>query len=219
MNIPDLASEKTDTASKILLTAEKLFAKKGFECVSVRELANECGVNVSLISYHFGGKQQLLEKIIESRTSMILQGIKQCQTSDYQDLPGLLKTTIMQTLNMLSGAECFMQVLINELSGDSRHGLKLKVTDIILEARKMMVSIIKDGQSQGIFRKEVDAEVMIMIIDNGLFKFQQSPEISIRSMGGDPNCTHLWADCNKNRIQNFVIDIVDNYLTEPMYLK
>ena len=42
------------TDKKILYSAEKLFADKGFAATSTRDIAKSAGVNVSMISYYFG---------------------------------------------------------------------------------------------------------------------------------------------------------------------
>ena len=64
--------ESESTKSKILETAVKLFAHKGFDAVSVREICKQAGVNLCLISYYFGGKQELynaiLNDLIEKQT-------------------------------------------------------------------------------------------------------------------------------------------------------
>jgi AcrR family transcriptional regulator len=212
MTVTEAPLEKTDTAARIMQTAEKLFAKKGFECVSIRELAAECGVNISLISYHFGGKEQLLERIIETRVNSLLVGMRSLLEQETKCQATLLKKVFKQNIQLLSGAGCFMQIMVNELSGDARLALKEKIINIMMQGRKAMASIIEAGKATGQFRKDIDSEVTVMILDNGLMKYQQSADISIRSMGGDPSCTCLWSDENTQRIENFITDFVDNFL-------
>lgn len=53
----------------ILFAAEKLFAEKGFEGTSTREIAKSANVNISMISYYFGSKEKLYEKLVEYRMS------------------------------------------------------------------------------------------------------------------------------------------------------
>ena len=48
-----------NTKQKILLISHKLFAEKGFNGVSVREIAKECDVNISAVNYHFTNKESL----------------------------------------------------------------------------------------------------------------------------------------------------------------
>jgi AcrR family transcriptional regulator len=45
----------------------KLFAEKGFDATSTRDIAKSAGVNVSMISYYFGSKEKLFEEIFKVR--------------------------------------------------------------------------------------------------------------------------------------------------------
>ncbi len=58
-------SDKISSRDRIFNAAISLFAQKGYSAVGVRELATEAGVNISMISYYFGGKIGLLKDIIE----------------------------------------------------------------------------------------------------------------------------------------------------------
>ena len=55
----------------IMESAEKLFAEKGFAGTSVRDIADEAGVNLAMISYYFGSKEKLLEAIFRYRGEYI----------------------------------------------------------------------------------------------------------------------------------------------------
>ena len=55
-----------DSKSRILEAATTLFAQKGFEGTSVREICKKAGVNLCMISYYWGGKQELYRGIIEN---------------------------------------------------------------------------------------------------------------------------------------------------------
>lgn len=55
------------TREKLLDAAEKLFAEKGFDAVSVREITKAAGVNLGAINYHFGGKKDLYLSVFRQR--------------------------------------------------------------------------------------------------------------------------------------------------------
>ncbi|MGD0564097.1 MAG: TetR family transcriptional regulator [Roseiarcus sp.] len=57
-----------DTEERIFLAAERLFADRGFDGVSVRDIVHEAGVNLAAVSYHFGSKSSLLLAIFRKRT-------------------------------------------------------------------------------------------------------------------------------------------------------
>src|SRR5580704_294162 len=48
---------------KLIQSAERLFAARGFDGVSVRDIANDAKVNSALIGYYFRGKEGLLAEV------------------------------------------------------------------------------------------------------------------------------------------------------------
>ncbi len=55
---------------QIALTAASLFAKRGFNGVTTREIANACNVNEALIFRHFPHKEDLYTEIINQKISI-----------------------------------------------------------------------------------------------------------------------------------------------------
>ena len=53
------------TKDKLLLHARRLFWANGYSNVSLRQITSEAGVDVALISRHFGGKLGLFEATLE----------------------------------------------------------------------------------------------------------------------------------------------------------
>lgn len=54
-----MSASEQDMKMKILLAARRLFARQGFDGTSVRQICEEAGANVALVSYHFGGKDNM----------------------------------------------------------------------------------------------------------------------------------------------------------------
>ena len=64
---PAKNNQNDATRERLLDTAEKLFARKGFEAVSVREITSAAGCNLAAVNYHFGGKEKLYEAVLSER--------------------------------------------------------------------------------------------------------------------------------------------------------
>lgn len=64
-------SKEKRTADKIVAAATELFARRGFTAVSVKELADAAGVNIALISYYFGGKENLYTVVLERQFAVV----------------------------------------------------------------------------------------------------------------------------------------------------
>ena len=54
-----------DTKEQILLTALELFSRKGFDAVSVSDIAEKLGITKGALYRHYASKQDIFEKILE----------------------------------------------------------------------------------------------------------------------------------------------------------
>ena len=59
---PTKNREKTE--NKLLAAAAEVFSTRGYDGCNVRQIAEDAGVNVSLINRYFGGKEGLFEAVI-----------------------------------------------------------------------------------------------------------------------------------------------------------
>jgi AcrR family transcriptional regulator len=60
--------EKNDiTKERLLNEAEALFAQKGFDAVSIREITTVAHCNLAAVNYHFSSKQNLYLEVFRSR--------------------------------------------------------------------------------------------------------------------------------------------------------
>ena len=55
-----------NSKTRILEAATALFAQKGFDGTSIREICKAAEVNICMISYYWGGKQELYQGIIDN---------------------------------------------------------------------------------------------------------------------------------------------------------
>ena len=67
--------DKLDTKSRILDVANELFATRGFDGTSVRDIANEADVNLAAINYHFKNKENLYHKVFDHNYKKMEEGI------------------------------------------------------------------------------------------------------------------------------------------------
>jgi len=61
----DGEAERPDGRQRLILSSLQLFADKGFDGVSVREIAKAADVSIGLISHHFGSKEGLRAAVDE----------------------------------------------------------------------------------------------------------------------------------------------------------
>ena len=70
---------RPDRQLAILLAAEKLFAQRGYHGVTIRQIAEEAGVPLALVSYYHGAKHELFHAIFVHWHGTIEQRLSQLQ--------------------------------------------------------------------------------------------------------------------------------------------
>ncbi len=60
-----------DTKTTILDAAETLFADRGYDATSLRDLTQAAAVNLAAVNYHFGGKERLAMAVLARRIGPI----------------------------------------------------------------------------------------------------------------------------------------------------
>ncbi len=59
------------TRLSILEAAERCFAESGFDGVSLRTITEVAGVDLALVNYHFGNKENLLREVVGRRAKIV----------------------------------------------------------------------------------------------------------------------------------------------------
>lgn len=111
----EFPSAPVETRERLLDAAEELFAMKGFEAVSLRELTSAAKANLAAVNYHFGGKEGLIDAVLEGHMTPINQ--ERIRRLD-QILGRKKKPTVREVL------EAFLEPLVERISArDSRQRL------------------------------------------------------------------------------------------------
>ncbi|HXB60472.1 MAG TPA: TetR/AcrR family transcriptional regulator [Candidatus Acidoferrales bacterium] len=84
---------RAKTRKRVIEAAEKLFARRGIEAVSVRDITQAAGVNLAAINYHFGTKNALaaevFKQMIDPLNAQRLQLLDNVETKAGRKAPGL----------------------------------------------------------------------------------------------------------------------------------
>jgi AcrR family transcriptional regulator len=101
-----------DTRDRILLASQKLFAEKGFDATSVRDITTEANCNVASVNYHFGGKDNLYLETFRSMVDLL----RDQRLSVLDELMGRTPPPTLEEF-LKSFAEGFINPLVDEMRG------------------------------------------------------------------------------------------------------
>jgi AcrR family transcriptional regulator len=99
---PTRRTEDTPTREKILAAAIDLFAERGYEGTSMRDIANLVGIRESAIYRHYAGKDAILQAIFAYAETRIYEPLPPAEPISQQDERSIFR-------DMLEGLPTFIQ--------------------------------------------------------------------------------------------------------------
>ena len=149
-----------DRRRQILDAAIRVFARQGFHSCRVSDIADEADVAYGLVYHYFRSKEEVLNELFVERWSLLLAAIEEVDRGtepprkkldavagfiidSYRHDPELMKVIIVEVTR---AANSFGQTHLPE----------------IRRAYQGIEKIVADGQAQGVFRDDVDAQIAAM---------------------------------------------------------
>lgn len=89
-----------DTKERILITALQLFARDGYEAVSVRTIAEELGITKGALYRHYRNKRDIFDSIVERMIQIDAERAREYQMPDekYDVAPDAYKNATVQSI-------------------------------------------------------------------------------------------------------------------------
>lgn len=202
-------SDKADKRQVLVETAERLFAERGFEAVSVRELAAEAGVNVAMVSYYFGSKEGLFEAVIENKIPRTRTRLEHLVQSDLTPWEKLSQTIDIYVDAMLS-THAFSRVIMREMSLQQRPEFVRMITDQIRRNMEIIRGFIHEGTEKGHFRY-VDEELTLATIFGTISTMVHStPLVCAMIQGADEGL--IFSEPHKSRLKTHLKAVLQAHL-------
>ncbi len=115
---------RNNIEARLLDAAERLFAQKGFDATSVRDITNHAGCNVAAVNYHFHSKQNLYNEVFLRRiTAMRAVRLAAIENVMSQTTPSPTLTDLIRSFS-----NAFLEPLLDKTTGQTF--LKLVVREM-----------------------------------------------------------------------------------------
>lgn len=172
-NLKTMENDLNNKQLQILQVAETLFAEKGFEGTSIRDISKEANINVAMVSYYFGTKEKLLEALILLKTSGLKEQLIHLIDENLEPMEKINKLIALY-INRINCNRGIYRVLHFELASQKK-ALEIQSFSEIKKANlKSMELIIQEGQAKGVFRKDIIIPLLTPTILGTYFHFQMN---------------------------------------------
>ena len=154
------ASERRDHLVKL---AAELFARKGFQATTVREIAEEAGILSGSLYHHFDSKETIVDEVLSTFLDDLVARYRTAiaSGSDPRTILSEMVRIGFGTLEPHRAAITVMQNDWNYLRQFERFNYLVKAED---EVEQIWVAQIKAGQAAGQFRADVDPKLTYRMI-------------------------------------------------------
>lgn len=188
----------------ILLHAEKLFAEKGFEGSSTREISKKAKVNVSMISYYFGSKEKLFVKIFEVRMNESLAFSKDVLANENLDEWEKLISVVNRYADRVKNLKTFYRILQREqLNNKNPH-----IAEFLKNSKKGFLAIYTElfdkGFDKKIFTKKPRIEFIHSTISGTIFTALNTLPVYKDFFNGDETYEDQYFEELKLHIKNIL---------------
>ena len=169
----------------ILQKAFEAFARHGYEGVSLRQLAKECGVSDSLLTHHFGSKQQLwLEAADSVFQPLYLRLINTLEGMEAENVAWKLRGNLKASLSMMAAEAETIAFMFREGEGDDERADHLRAHYLVPYTQRIH-ALVDEATAQGLMRKlsheactGMVLGIMRMLVVPGLYKPALAPRLA-----------------------------------------
>ena len=171
----------TDTRARILAVARELFARRGVQQTSLRDIAEQLGITKPALYYHFDSREALLASIVEPLLADMDAFIGARESAGPPDLRALLS----DYFDLLHRNRELIQMLVRDLA---TLGL-LDLTTRMLDWRHRLITLLL-GPNPAL-AAQVRAVVAIGGMSDCTIEFADVPMEKIKTIAVDAACAAL----------------------------
>ncbi|CAH1210958.1 hypothetical protein PAECIP111891_03643 [Paenibacillus allorhizoplanae] len=161
-----MVHQESDMKMKILLAAKKLFAQHGYDATSVRQICEEAGANVALVSYYFGGKESVFHEIFKQ----FFPAIKLTEFYEVEDPLAGIQQVIREVVKIRNEDPQLISLIQMEIITITPRVDKMR--ELVFPLWKKVRDLLDKGRQEGLYEFEgLDSTLMFVL--GAMFFYKQ----------------------------------------------
>ncbi len=201
----------TNKKEHIIDTAIELFAEKGFEGSSIRDLAKRAGVNVAMVNYYFGSKENLFQSMVEFKAGFMRGKLDEIATDTTLAEIDKIDRIIESYVSRLLSQPYFHRVIHQQLLMTDKEALHKNIIKIFVKNTNTIKSIIEKGIRKKVFKK-VDPELTIATLIGTINQVMLSKAMCLMLIKKGDDFDPYTDTAFKNRLIKHLKQIMHDYL-------
>jgi TetR/AcrR family transcriptional regulator len=192
------AADGADLRERLLNATVGCFARHGIAGSSLRQIATEAGVTPALLHYYFGGKEALLEAVIEERLMPVMQGLRGPLLQAGDDPRALIHGFVRAVLATALAYPWLPQLWVREVlheGGGLRQLMQQRIGPMLPQALAARFAAM---QAQGRLNPRLDPRLLVVsLVGQTMFMAASAPiwrgVFDAGDVDADALCNHVLA--------------------------
>lgn len=192
---------------QIIKAATEVFLEKGYQGASIRHIAAQAGVNVSMINYYFRSKEKLFDMVFDQIFGIMFVELGEILESEMPFFDKI-RNVVGQYIDTLKQSPTIPTFVFGELARNPQTILeRIKKNYGLIGALACVDRVTNAEIERGTIRKVEPIELWINVISLTVFPFVARPMIT--SVGAvDDRVFDLWVESRKKSVTQFIIDSI-----------
>jgi len=203
----DRTRQGADKRQRILDSAIKVFADKGYHGTRISDIAREAEIAYGLVYHYFKNKEDILDAIFVERWSGFIEAVEAIAT-DGRPLEVQLLSIAEIILSSYRERSEWVKVLVFEIQRSQRFADPVRVK-IVGQLFTVIAGMLRDGQARGELRAELDADLACYIFIGGLDIVVTSRVLELIVVKGEEGAYF-------GQIAKTVVDLFLNGMHQPL---
>jgi AcrR family transcriptional regulator len=203
----------SDKKEHIINTAIELFATKGFEGTSIRDIAAAADVNLAMINYYFGSKEKLFEELVQRKASATRGFLNEIAKDNALSSIEKMDRIVDSYVERIFTTRKFHRIIYQELITSQRETLTQIITDNLLPNALTIKSILDEGIRKNEFKK-VDVQMTIASLMGTINQLSLSKRFCLKLMDKDVDYVPYEDPQFKKRLADHIKQMLHAHLSK-----
>lgn len=201
----------TDKRDNIIDNAMELFAQKGFEGTSIRDIADKASVNIAMVNYYFGSKEKLFEAIVEKKSKLSRDFIAEIAGNKTMSDIEKIDFVVDSYVERLFTHRAFHRLIHQELTLSQRDSLQQIIVEKLLPNSLNIRIIIESGIKKNVFKK-VDIPLTIASLTGTINQVLLSRKFCNKMIDKDPDYMPYDDETFRARVKKHIKQLMHSHL-------
>ena len=159
------------TKRKIFETSMKLFAEKGYDATSIKEIKTKVEMAKGTLYYHFSSKEEIFNFLIEEGIKLLQNSID-IKTEKLENYIDKIKAIVLIEIKIVNKYENFITILLSQFYGkEARNKMCQKhVFEYIGKIEKIVQEGIEKGEIKDGDTRAIASEIYGLICSTLVYK-------------------------------------------------